>query len=81
MHEIGKELFVNAIRISHDLRDESIENKARWYQSLTVPKRIDVFCSITNLALTVNPGLVEKKNAQLPQGRFQILSKARSEER
>lgn len=66
---------MNAMRISHDLRDESIEAKARWFQSLTITERMEVFCSFTDLALAANPSLIEKKNAQLPQGRVQILSR------
>jgi hypothetical protein len=39
---------------------ETIEAKARWFQSLTLAQRMEVFTEFTNLALTLNPRLAEK---------------------
>jgi hypothetical protein len=60
--------------ISHDREDESIEAKARWFQSLSLKERMDLFCSFTDLALAVNPGLADRKDAQPVEGRIQVLS-------
>jgi hypothetical protein len=60
--------------ISHDREDESIEAKARWFQSLSLKERMDLFCSFTDLALAVNPGLADRKDAQPVEGRVQVLS-------
>ena len=62
--------------VSHDRTDETIEAKARWYQSLTLEERMEIFCSITDMALELNPQLPDKKNAQQTQGRVRILSAA-----
>jgi hypothetical protein len=75
-------------RISHDRADESIESKARWYQSLSLADRMDVFCSVTDLALAVQPALARagrsrnsgdtgnkgcQKNVESAQERIRIL--------
>lgn len=60
--------------ISHSYA--TIEEKARWFQSLSVEERMDIFCEIADLVLTVNPGLLAKKadgNAGQIQGRVQIV--------
>ena len=62
--------------ISHDRSDHSFEAKARWFQSLTLEERMDIFCEMADLVLTVNPKLGEKKaleNARQIQGRVRIL--------
>ena len=60
--------------ISHDRREETIEAKARWFRSLPMSERMDMLCSFTDLALSVNPALQERKHAQPVAGRIQILS-------
>ena len=60
--------------ISHSRDDESMEAKARWFQSLTLSERMDLFCAFTDLALELNPGLMGTKHAQPAQGRVQILT-------
>ena len=63
-------------RISHDRRDESPEAKARWFQSLDIADRMEIFCSVTDLLLTLNPSLAEKganPDAQQAQGRVRVL--------
>ena len=62
-------------KISHDWKDESIEAKARWFQSLSLKDRMEVFCSFTDLALAINPRLQDLKDAQPIEGRVQVLSK------
>ena len=59
--------------ISYGLRNESPEAKARWFQSLTVEERIEVFCSFMDLILSVNPQLAAKKDARPVPGRVQVL--------
>ena len=62
--------------VSHDRKEESIEAKARWFQSLTLAERMDFLCMFTDLALEVNPRLPDLKDAQQAKGRIQILSAA-----
>ena len=61
--------------ILHDRQEESIESKARWFQSLSLSERMELLCWFTDLALTVNPSLQERKNAQPVAGRIQVISK------
>ena len=62
--------------ISHDRSDESLEAKARWFQSLTLAERMDVFCEMTDMALSLRPDLAEKDlpdDAQQAKKRIQVL--------
>jgi hypothetical protein len=47
--------------ITHDRQEESIEAKARWFQSLSLEERMDMLCWFTGLILTANPKIVEQK--------------------
>lgn len=62
--------------ISHLREDETIEAKARWFQSLTLEERMDMLCAFTEFLLSTNPEIAEKKNAQPIEGRFLVLSAA-----
>ena len=61
--------------ISHDREEESIEAKARWFQSLTIEQRAEILCQFTDLILSVNPKIIEKKDVKPIPGRIQVLSK------
>jgi len=62
--------------ISHDRKDETIEAKARWFQSLSIEERAELLCQFTDMIFAVNPGIVEEKYAQPITGRILVLSKA-----
>ena len=62
--------------ISHDRHDETPEAKARWFRSLSMSDRMEMLCSFTDLALSVNPSLQERKHAQPIAGRIQVISAA-----
>lgn len=64
--------------VSHDRSDESLESKARWFQSLSLLERMDMLCFFTDLILENNPKIVEKKNDQPTWGSFRVLSKTQS---
>lgn len=65
--------------VSHDFKlEETIEAKARWFQSLSLEERMNVFCQMTNLVLENNPGIVNKKDARPTSKRVRVLSKIRS---
>lgn len=61
--------------ISHDRGEETPEAKARWFRSLSLVDRMEMLCSFTDLALTVNPQLQENKHAEPLAGRIQVLSR------
>jgi hypothetical protein len=60
--------------ISHDIRDESMEAKARWFQSLSLEARMDVFVAFTNLILENNPDVAKKKPLPLASDWVRIIS-------
>ncbi len=62
--------------VSHDREEESIESKARWFQSLSLSERMELLCSFTDLALEINPKLPELKDAQQTKKGIRIISKA-----
>jgi len=60
--------------IWHDRNQESIEAKTRWFKSLSIADRMQIFCSFTDLALSVNPNLKDRNHAQPIAGRVQVFS-------
>jgi hypothetical protein len=63
--------------ISHDLKEETPEAKARWFQSLSLAERMEMLCQFTDLVLENNPMIVESLDYQPAVGRVRILSKSR----
>jgi hypothetical protein len=62
--------------VTHDRGEESIEAKTRWFRSLPLSERMEMFCSFTDMALTLNPDLADKKDAQQTERRIRIISAA-----
>ena len=62
--------------ITHDRGEETPEAKARWFQSLSFEERAEIFCSITDLILDVNPEIAEINRAQPVAGRIRVLREA-----
>lgn len=61
--------------ISHRREDESPEAKTRWFQSLPLEERMDLFCAWTDLILELQPEIAEKKHAQPTSGRVCVLER------
>jgi hypothetical protein len=59
--------------VSHSFAEESMEAKTKWFQSLTVEERIEIFCEWTDLAFAANPSLVKGKDVQPVAGRIRVL--------
>ncbi len=62
------------LSISHSREEETLEAKARWFQSLSLEERMELLCEYTDLALEINPDLPKLKRAQSITGRIQILT-------
>src|SRR3989304_7144021 len=62
--------------VSHDRAEETPEAKARWFRSLPLSDRMEIFCSVTDLALEINPRLPDRKDAQQADRGIRILSAA-----
>jgi hypothetical protein len=60
--------------VTHDRREESIEAKTRWFRSLPLSERMEMLCAFTDLALSLNPDLADKKDAQQTERRVRIIS-------
>ena len=60
--------------VSHDFAEETQEAKARWFQSLSLKERMEMLCSFTDMILSVNPQIVEQKDAEPVAGRVLVLS-------
>jgi hypothetical protein len=59
--------------VSHDRADEAPEAKARWFQSLPLPARMELLCAYTDLILENHPEIVEKRDAQPASGSVRVL--------
>lgn len=64
--------------ISHNFQEETMEAKARWFQSLSLQERMDMLCFFTDLILSNNPKIAEQKDAKPVAGRVIVLSKTQS---
>ncbi len=67
--------MINAI--SHNRMDEELVSKARWFQSLSLEERMALLCEYSEMILSVNPRIVERKSAQPIKGRVLVLSETR----
>jgi len=64
-------------RISHSREDEeSIEAKARWFQSLSLAERMQLLCEFTDLVFENNPRVAEAGRAQSSTDGIRVLSVA-----
>jgi hypothetical protein len=61
--------------VSHDRRQESLEAKANWFQSLSLEERMDVFVAFTNLILENNPDIVKEKYVRPASEHIRVISK------
>ena len=62
--------------ISHNRTEETPEAKAHWFQSLSLPQRMELLCAYTNLILEFNPHIEESKDARPTSNRILIITKA-----
>ena len=61
--------------VSHNFEDETPQAKARWFQSLSLEERMEVFVAFTNLILENNPDIVKQKDVRPASERIRVLSK------
>ena len=62
-------------KVTHNRLEETIEAKSRWFQSLSLEERAELFISFTDMILEINPKIVEQSIAQPVVGRIRIVSK------
>jgi hypothetical protein len=59
--------------VAHSREEETIEAKARWFQSLPLAERMEMLVDFTDLALEVNPHLADAKDAQPAHSAVRIV--------
>ena len=59
--------------VSHDRREKTPEAKTLWFRSLGIADRMQMLCDLTDLALSINPTLLEKKRVEPTSGRVQVI--------
>jgi hypothetical protein len=64
--------------VSHSRQEETLEAKARWFQSLSLSDRMEMLCIFTDLILETNPKVMDLKDAKPSPGRIRVLSKVPS---
>ncbi|MCL4803950.1 MAG: hypothetical protein KJ046_06615 [Anaerolineae bacterium] len=62
--------------VTHDWAEETLEAKAQWFQALTLRERMELLCDYYEFFLSVNPRIIDRKDAQPIEGRVLVLSKA-----
>ncbi len=50
--------------ISHNVDSEFLESKSKWFKSLSMEDRMQIFCEYTDMAFALNPNIAEKRDAQ-----------------
>ena len=63
--------------LSFSREEESLAAKARWFQSLTEQERLEHLVEMTELLLTLNPDIIERKDAHPIPGRILVLERPR----
>ena len=66
--------MTSQLAVSHDFEEETLEAKARWFQSLSMTERMDVLCMFTDMVVGVNPKIMEQNNVKSVAGRVLVLS-------
>jgi hypothetical protein len=61
-------------RISHDRREETLEAKALWFQSLSLAERMNLLCEFTDLVMQNNPNAAKAGRVQSSTERIRVLS-------
>ena len=62
--------------VSHSRQEETLEAKARWFQSLSLQERMEMLCDMTDLILENNPKAGEKDDAQPAARRVRVVRNA-----
>jgi DNA replication initiation complex subunit (GINS family) len=62
--------------ISRAFEEETLEAKARWFQSLTDDERMEIFDSLTEMISENNPTIIEQSYVEQTTRRTIIISKS-----
>ena len=62
-----------AFGVHHGWEHETIEAKARWFQSLSAEDRLDLLWEFMEMIRSASPSLLEKRNAEQSAKGVRIL--------
>jgi hypothetical protein len=65
---------MDGLSISHDRLEESIESKVRWFQSLSLNERMELLCAFTDLALSIQPELANRRHAEPASKHIRVIT-------
>jgi len=65
--------------ISFNRNEESLDAKARWFQSLTLEERMEYFSDFMDFILEANPDLANRANAQQVSDGILVLNRPGTE--
>jgi hypothetical protein len=60
-------------QITHNCQDETIEAKARWFQSLSIQERVELLDMYTAMILEMNPKIADQKRVYPTNGRVRVV--------
>jgi hypothetical protein len=63
--------------VFHGRELETLEAKARWFQSLSLEERMEYLCAVTDLILENQPRLAERNHAEPVTGRIRVIGNPR----
>jgi hypothetical protein len=63
--------------VFHGREFETLEAKARWFQSLSLEERMEYLCAVTDLIFENQPRLSERKHAEPVTGRIRVVRSPR----
>jgi hypothetical protein len=63
--------------VFHGRELETLEAKARWFQSLSLEERMEYLCAVTDLVLESTPLPPERKDAEPVASRIRVAGNPR----
>ena len=60
--------------VTHSFAAETIDAKAKWFRSLSLAERMELFVAFTNLILENNPEIIKRKYVRPASERVRVLS-------
>ena len=65
------------VSVSHDRLEESMESKVRWFRSLSFNERMELLCIFTDLALSIQPDLPNRRHVESASKRIRVITEKR----
>lgn len=63
--------------VFHGRESETLQAKARWFQSLSLEERMEYLCAVTDMVIENTPRLPERDHAEPIAGRIRVVGNSR----